>query len=172
MECGVNAVDGLSDRLGRWKVAKFRFGVDSRLGPESILRATVDFSDRRPEIWPNISRKVYRVHELGDGWADVTEGSKGGTWARERYEWSNPGIVRAMVQDSNIFQPGGIWELRVLPKEGGGSRIEVLYHRQARGLKGHLGGALMQLVGRKLAMWSLAQTLAKIEHDELGDSVQ
>src|SRR6266508_553412 len=122
----------------RWKMAKLSYGVDSKLGPDPILRATVDFSERRPEIWPNISRQFYRVHELGDCWADVTEGSKGGTWARERYEWPNPGTVRATVQDSNIFQPGGTWELRALPKEDGGTRIDVLYHRQARGLKGQL----------------------------------
>jgi hypothetical protein len=147
-------------------MAKHSFGVDSRLGPDPILRATVDFSVRRPEIWPNINRKIYRVHELGDCWAEVTEGSTGGVWARERYEWANPGVVRATVRDSNIFQPGGIWELRTLPKTDGGTRIDVLYHRQARGLKGHLVGALIQLVGRKPLTRSLAQTVAKIEHDE------
>jgi hypothetical protein len=167
--CGRDAGPTFGAR--RWKLAKLSYGVDSRLGPDPILRATVDFSERWPEIWPNVSRKFYRVHELGDCWAEVTEGSTGGTWARERYEWPNPGMVRATVQDSNIFQPGGIWELRARPKEGGGTRIDVLYHRQARGLKGHLGGALMQLLGRKLASWSLAQTMAKIEHDELGDSI-
>jgi hypothetical protein len=62
--------------------------------------------------------------------------------------------------------------VRALPKEGGGTRIDVLYHREATGLVGHLGGALMQLLGRLPLTWSLAQTVAKIEHDELGDSVQ
>ena len=149
-------------------MAKHSFGVDSRLGPEAVVNATVDFSERRPEIWPNISRKYYRVHQLGDRWADVTEGSVGGAWARERYEWPNPGVVRATVQDSNIFQPGGIWELRAVPKGGGGARIEVLYHRRAKGLAGHVAGALMQLIGRKPLTQSLAQTVARVERDKLG----
>src|SRR5213594_1214587 len=95
----------------RWKMAKLSYGVDSRLGPDPILRATVDFSIQRPaDIRPDL-RPSLRVHNLGDHWADVTEGSKGGTWARERYEWPNPGTVRATVQDSDIFRPGGVWEL-------------------------------------------------------------
>ena len=150
-------------------MANLNYGVDSSLGPEPILKATVDFSERRPEIWPAISRKFYRVHELGDRCAEVTEGSEvmGGVWARERYDWTTPGVVRATIQDSNVFQKGGVWELRTLPTEGGGTRIEVLNHRQAKGLKGHMIGAILQLSGRRMLADSLAQTMAKVERDAL-----
>jgi hypothetical protein len=150
-------------------MAKLNYGVDSRLGPEPLLSATVDFSARRPEIWPSISRKFYRVHELGDCCAEVTEGSDvmGGMWARERYDWTTPGVVRATIQDSNVFKRGGVWELRALPNGSGGTRIEVLNHRQAKGLRGHVIGALLQLSGRKMLTQSLAQTVAIVERKEL-----
>jgi len=150
-------------------MAKLNYGVDSTLAPEAILNATVDFSDRRPEIWPAISRKFYRVHDLGDCCAEVTEGSDvmGGMWARERYDWSQSGVVRATVQESNIFKSGGVWELRARPNEGGGTRVEVLNHRQAKGLKGLVIGAMLQLSGRKMLAESLAKTVAKVERDEL-----
>lgn len=150
-------------------MAKLNYGVDSTLGPESIVNATVDFSERRPEIWPAISRKFYRVHDLGVCCAEVTEGSDvmGGVWARERYDWSQSGVVRATVQESNIYKSGGVWELRTRSKEGGGTRIEVLNHRQAKGLKGHIIGAMLQLSGGKMLAKSLAQTVAKVERDAL-----
>jgi hypothetical protein len=146
-------------------MAKLNYGTDSKLGPQPILSAAVDFSEKRPEIWPAISRKFYRVHEIGDCCADVTEGSDfmGGIWTRERYEWSEPGLVRATVQDSNVFQKGGVWELRAVPTADGGTRIEVLNHRQAKGLKGHIMGALLQLTGRKVLGKSLEQTVAMVE---------
>lgn len=150
-------------------MAKLKYGVDSSLGPEPILSATVDFSERRPEIWPAISRKFYRVHQLGDCCAEVTEGSDvmGGVWARERYDWTTPGVVRATIQDSNVFKKGGVWELRTLPTEGGGTRIEVLNHRQAKGLKGRMIGAILQLTSRRMLAESLAQTVAKVERNAL-----
>ncbi len=149
-------------------MAKLSYGTDSKTQPEPILRAAVNFTERRPDYWPSISRKFYRVHELGDCSAEVTEGSDsmGGIWAREHYEWSQPGLVRATVQDSNVFQKGGVWELRALPKEGCGTRIEIVNHRQAKGLKGHVVGALLQLSGRKMLTESLARTVAIVERDE------
>jgi hypothetical protein len=144
---------------------RLSYGTDSRLGPQAILSATVDFSEKRPDIWPAVSRKFYRVHELGDCCAEVTEGSDvmGGIWARERYDWSQPGVVRATIQDSNVFQKGGVWELRTAPNGKGGTRIEVLNHRQAKGPKGHILGALLQLMGRQALTKSLEQTVALVE---------
>ena len=85
-----------------------QISTDSDLPADTVLAAITDFSSRRPTLWPNIDPGIYKVHEVGADWADVTEGSKfaGGVWARERYEWSVPGVVRATVQDSNIFKSG------------------------------------------------------------------
>lgn len=150
-------------------MAKLSYGTDSNTQPEPILRAAVDFTERRPEYWPNISRRFYRVHQLGDCWAEVTEGSDvmGGIWARERYDWSQSGVVRATVQESNIYKSGGVWEMRTRSKEGGGTRIDVLNHRQAKGIKGHVIGAMLQLSGGKMLAKSLAHTVAHVELDAL-----
>jgi hypothetical protein len=150
-------------------MAKLSYGTDSKTRPEPILRAAVNFTESRPDYWPSISRKFYRVHELGDCCAEVTEGSDvmGGMWARERYDWTTPGVVRATIQDSNIFKKGGVWELRAVPNGSGGTRIEVLNHRQAKGLRGHVIGAMLQLSGRKMLTESLAQTVDIVERDEL-----
>jgi len=94
----------------------------------------------------------------------------GGVWARERYEWSEPGLVRATVQDSNVFQKGGVWELRATPNGNGGTRIEVLNHRQAKGLKGHIIGALLQLTGRQALTKSLERTVALVERNAMAKS--
>src|SRR5438309_11245818 len=95
---------------------RIEFTVEGKVPPERGAAAATDFSERRPDLWPNISRRYYEVHDRGDTWAEVTEGSDvmGGIWARERYDWSTPGLVRGTVLDSNVFARG-IWELRVEP---------------------------------------------------------
>ena len=83
--------------------------VETSLPPERVKAALLDFSDRRPEIWPGIEPSQYEVYEVGETWADIKEGSKfpGTTiWARERYDWSDPDTVRWTVQESNFSAPG------------------------------------------------------------------
>lgn len=146
-------------------MSDFRFTVETDLAPEQVLAVATDFSERRPELWPSISRRYYKVHEVGDGWAVVTEGSDvaGGTWARERYEWSDR-YVRGTVQESNIFRAGGTWELRVMPRPRGGSQVESIYHRPPRGLKGHVMSWMMQLLGPRILRPALIRTLAAPSH--------
>ena len=147
-------------------MAKLSYGADSSISPDRVLSGTTDFTERRPEIWPNISRKYYEVHEVGKTSADVTEGSDlfGGIWARERYDWSNPNMVRATIQESNIFKQGGLWEMHVEGKDRG-SRVEVRYHRQAKGLKGRVVGALTQVMGRRVLTRDLNKTLDILERE-------
>ena len=90
------------------------FTTESALSPADIRAALTDFSDRRPALWPNLDPRFYQVHDLGENWADVTEGSSflGGIWERDRYDWSTPGVVRIDVVESNAFAPGSYWEYR------------------------------------------------------------
>jgi hypothetical protein len=145
---------------------KIEYSAESSAPPERVLAAATDFTERRPEIWPNISRKFYVVHERGDDWADVTEGSDsmGGVWARERYEWSEPNTVRATVSESNIFRDG-MWELRVEPNGSGGSRVHVVNDRRPKG-KGLLVAPFMLLGGKKFLTQHLRRTLGIIEAQE------
>lgn len=140
---------------------RIAFSIDSSVPAERVLAAGRDFSERRPELWPGIARELYQIHEVTDTYAEVTEGSNfmGKVWARERYEWPEPDLVRGVVQDSNIFQPGGIWEMRVTPKDGG-SHIGVVNHRRGKGVKGRFILGLVGVIGRFVLPQDFKKTLA------------
>jgi hypothetical protein len=145
-------------------MANVTFSIDSELPAEAVLAMATDFSENRLRYWPNIDPKVYKLHGKSTTSADVTEGSAmlGGIWARESYDWSEPHTVRATVQDSNAFQPGGIWQLRATPRPEGGCHIEVVNHRVARGLKGSVIGAMLTLMGSQVLPKQFRQTLDRM----------
>jgi hypothetical protein len=147
-------------------MVEVRFDVETPLPPERVLAAVTDFSERRPEIWSGIDPKQYRVHALGEGFAEVTEGGRefGGIWARERYDWSSPDRVIARVLDSNVFRPGSRWELRVQPTPAGGSRVEWTSLRQPNSLKGRLVVLALRIAGRRHLRGYLRQTLSRLEN--------
>lgn len=154
-------------------MARVAFTIDSDLAAETVLAVATDFSEKRPHYWPTIDPKVYRVHRTTATSAEVTEGSAvfGGIWAREAYDWSEPRTVCATVQDSNVFRPGGRWQLRVTPRREGGCRIDVLNHRQARRIKGRVVGAMLTLMGAKVLPKQLRQTLDIVSKEAAAGSV-
>ena len=147
-------------------MAIIQISADSDLPADKILAAITDFTPRRPTLWPNLDPGIYEVHEVGADWALVTEGTNvaGGVWARERYDWSVPGVVRATVQDSNIFK-SGFWEMKVA-SDGTRTHIEIHQDRQAKGFKGHLMGVAMALIGRRVYRQDLAKVLANLRDDQ------
>ena len=113
--------------------------------PDVVLGALVDFSDRRPQVWPETSHPtVYEVHSLDATEADVTEGLPF-AWSRERYDWSEPGVVRLTQVDSNVAHDGSI-QYR-LEADGAGTRIVCDRHRSFVGWRGRLAGTLMTVTG-------------------------
>jgi hypothetical protein len=136
---------------------RIEFSLDSDVPADRVFAAITDFSDRRPDLWPNLSRKYYEVHGTGENWAEATEGTEvlGGVWGKERYEWS-PGEIKATVIDSNICT-SGTWEMRVSERVGG-SHIEVVNHREFKG-KGLLLAAGLVLFGRSVLRRDLEKTL-------------
>ncbi|HWQ24416.1 MAG TPA: SRPBCC family protein [Gaiellaceae bacterium] len=143
-------------------MARVEFELESPLRPEAVISGLVDFSERRPELWPAIDPSVYRVHAVGADWAEVTEGSAvfGGIWARERYDWSQPGIVRATIQDSNVWHPGGTWTLRAEPGPDGGSRLTVIRDRRAKGARGRVLEGLLRVAGARMLAAELGKAPA------------
>jgi hypothetical protein len=112
---------------------------DSTAPAERVLEAARDFSPRRAERWPDVHVEHLHVHETGDSWADITEGNPwpiGFVWERLRYDWSEPGAVKGIVTDSNIFKPGSTWEIHAAPCDSGGSRVEVIAVRHLSGVRG------------------------------------
>ncbi len=138
--------------------------LDTTASPERVIDALTDFSPRRLELWPNIDREYFKVNNLGEKSAEVTEGSPvlGGVWERARYDWSRPGTVRIEVQDSNAFAPGSFWVYQVTPANGG-SHVRMEFERRPRNLKGWFTSALLSLFGKKIFSKSLRETLRRLE---------
>jgi len=136
-----------------------QFEVKSPMEPEAVLEALTNFSEHRPELWPAIDPKVYRVHEMTASSALVTEGTDvmGGIWATELYEWDGLGMVRATIQESNFWHPGGTWELTAARLSGGGSILKVTRNRRPKNAKSYVFEVMMRVVGARI----LARELLK-----------
>jgi hypothetical protein len=143
-------------------VPRIHFRVETKLRPEAVLAALTDFTDHRAEVWPNIDREHYRLHESGPHWAIVTEGSSvaGGVWERNRYDWDEAGHGLAVkTLDSNTWADGSRWDYRMTPSPAGGTLIDVDVTRIGRGLKGRMLGAALGLVGRRRLRSDLERVL-------------
>jgi hypothetical protein len=136
--------------------------VDTDVRPERMMEAATDFSERRPELWPNISREFWQLHDHGSNCAEATEGSPA-VWARERYEWSADRVV-GTTQDSNVWQPGGTWTLTVEPGQDAGSHIHIDVDRRWKG-RGWLFAFPVALFDQQMFKRNLQKTL-----DVLADS--
>ncbi len=122
-------------------VENTRYELSVPFPPDVVLGALLDFSDRRPRVWPETSHPaVYEVHSLDATHAEVTEGVPF-AWSRERYDWSEPGVVRLTQLDSNVARNGSI-QYRV-EASGAGTRIVCDRHRAFFGWRGRLAGLLM-----------------------------
>ena len=142
----------------------------SRLSPERVLSAGYDFSARRAEIFPAVSTQHMEVHELSQTSADVTEGTPAGVginWERCRYDWSQPGSVKAIVTDSNVYRPpDSSWELRATPTETG-SKVEMIWIRDfTHDARGRIFGTLFRLAGKPIFTHDAKRTIRNLERLE------
>ena len=151
-------------------MARIHYEADGDVSAERFIAALTDFSSRRPALWPNLSPAYFKVNELGDTWADVQEGTDllGGVWARERYDWSQPGRVTLTLIESPSFRPGTVTDYRVTAREGGGCHVSVDFQRIATSLTGRIVGAMVQLGGRRRFATDLRTTLARLALPEPG----
>jgi len=134
--------------------------------PEVFVAALTDFGPHRGTIWGNSSDGHLVVHDKGDTWADVTEGTDvGGIWQRYRYDWSEPGVVRLTVTDSNAFGPGSFWEYRLTPVGGGEERtqIQLTICRNPTTRKGKLFDLVLGVVGKTYFGRDLRRTIRRLE---------
>ena len=136
-----------------------------------ILLAGTDFSAQRAKVWSNVSKKRLEVHERGDTYADVTESATGiawFAWERSRYDWSHAGAIRQTVTDSNVLMPNSSWELRVTPRDDGGSEVAMTLERRFRGSPaGGFGYVVNHLFGRRGWNWYLRSALRAVEQESL-----
>ena len=142
-----------------------KVSAETSLLPQRVLEAARDFSDRRADVWPNVRARHLEVNQRGETFAEVTEGTwvVGLFWERNRYEWSEPGSVKATVIDSNIFQTGSTWELRATGRDGGSDVAMVLHRGFRSGPKGRIASVVHHTVGKWLWGRFLRGALAVIE---------
>ena len=67
-------------------MAHIEFSIRTDAPPDAVRAALLDFSERRPELWPGLPRHQYVIYEATETWADIREGYKGPIWVREHYE--------------------------------------------------------------------------------------
>jgi polyketide cyclase/dehydrase/lipid transport protein len=135
-------------------MTEIRVVTDSPLPAERVLAAARDFSLRRAEVFPAVRIEHFEVHDLGDVWADVTEGTPAGigvNWERCHYDWSQPGSVKATVTSSNVYAASGSsWELRATPTDAG-SEVEMIWVREfTSSSRGRIFGTLFRLIGKPI----------------------
>lgn len=141
------------------------FTIDSPVPAGMVVSALTDFSDRRPELWPNLDPEVYRVDELRPTSAVVREGQRQPRlWALEEYDWSTPGTVTWTARDSNFCTAGSFMSARVEAAPDGGSRVHITWSRSGVGAKGKAIVALMRLTGGRPLAKSLGAALAALSH--------
>jgi hypothetical protein len=142
--------------------------ADTPIAADRVLAAARDFTAHRAELWPDVHLSHFRVHDIGDTYADVTEGNPwpiGIVWERLRYDWSSPGSLRGVVIDSNLFYPGSTWELHAAPSLNG-SRVHIVAQRNLRPIRGWLTYPFFPLgLARQSVAEHLRHFLRTVERD-------
>jgi len=140
--------------------------LETSAAPEQVRAALIDFSERRPEIWPGLTASLYEVYSVGETSAEVKEGTKlpwGPFWARERYDWSDPDTVRWTVQESNFSEPGTTISATLRRREDGGTRIELHWERKGSTFLGKVAARMIALTNGKPVTASFQKALRKLE---------
>jgi hypothetical protein len=129
-------------------MAKFVVGLDTAATPDQVRDALIDFTERRTEIWKGLSKKKFEVYEQGEQHAIVREGNdRPDVWARERYDWSKPGVVRWDVIESNFCNPGSYVQVSFDHGANGGTHAEIEWSRTGSNTFGKMVVAMMKVVG-------------------------
>lgn len=115
------------------------FDIETPATPEQIRTAMLDFTERRPELWPGLAAKYYEVLSVGEAEAEIKEGTgfPWNVWAREHYDFSDPNTIEWTVQESNFCTAGSGVKISVAPS-GSGSLVHVVWRREPTTLKGRI----------------------------------
>ena len=133
--------------------------------PQQFLDALTDFGPHRSEVWANSKPEFLVVHDRGDTWADVTEGSKaaGAVWERLRYDWSNPSDIVLTTTDSNTWGNGSGHRYTLTQAANGSTSVRTVIVRNGISTKGRIIAALLTVLGTTLIRANMRKTLRAIE---------
>ena len=141
----------------------FDYSVESKAEPQRFIDAATDFTQARLRLWPNLSPNRYHVYEVGDHTADIGEGTGPG-YGRFKYEWSDS-TVRAVATEATATKPGAVWEMKVSPREGGGTHVDVHQELEFTGPIGLMFSLTVGLSGgAKFFEKGFMKTVALLEH--------
>jgi len=149
---------------------KVEFDLETSVSPERVRAALLDFSDRRPEIWPGIEPSLYEVFSVGETTAEVKEGSKmpGMTvWAKEHYDWSAPDLITWTVRESNFCTAGSYVSAAIAPRAGGGSSIHLTWNRTPTTFTGRVAAFMIKATRGRPLRASMEKAFKKIEEGSL-----
>jgi hypothetical protein len=147
-------------------MAKFEADVETTLPAEAVRQALLDFSERRPDVWPRLARALYEVYSVGETTAEIKEGTRtpfGAFWAREHYDWSDARTVRWTVRESNFCAPGSFVSATVHPHDGGGTRVHVHWERRGTSLAGRLVTQLIVATKGRPVIGSFVRAFRRLE---------
>jgi hypothetical protein len=150
-------------------VPKVEFDMETSVPPDEVRAALLDFTERRPQIWPSIEPSLYEVYEVSDTWADIKEGNKmpgGVVWAKEHYDWSKPDVVTWTVRESNFCAPGSYVSTAIAPRGDGGSRIHVVWNRTPTSMAGRMATVLIVATRGMPVKASIRKALDKLQGDQ------
>ena len=132
--------------------------------PDVFTAALTDFGPGRAGVFGNTATDGLQVHDRGETWAEVTEGSATGpVWQRSRYDWATPGEVRIDVLDSNAFGPGSRWLYRVTPAADGGADIDLSIVRVPNSTTGRVLDLVLKVGGGVFFSRDLRRTVHTLE---------
>lgn len=130
--------------------------------PEQFVAGLTDFGPGRATLFPNSTDSNLTVHEQGETYADVTEGSKG-IWERLRYDWSDPHHIVLTTTDSNLWGGASGHTYTLTPKPDGTTDITVVTVRDGKNLRGRLLAGLLAAGGKGMIVKAFDATVKAIE---------
>ncbi|MEV5646800.1 hypothetical protein AB0L57_00990 [Nocardia sp. NPDC052254] len=136
--------------------------ANTTVTPQQFIAGLTDFGPGRSELFGNSADDQLKVHDSGDGFADVTEGSSG-AWETLHYDWSNPAHVVLTTTDSNAWgrHSGHTYDLTT--RADGTTDIDYTVVREGKNLRGWALETVLSTVGRGALPKAFRNSVTAIE---------
>ena len=152
-----------SDELeNRALTSSIHFSQTTTSTAEQFIAGLTDFGPGRSKLFTNSADSYLKVHDIGPGYADVTEGSAG-IWERLYYDWTNPERVVLTTTDSNTWGIGSGHIYTFKRQPNGTTRVDLVIVRGGKNLKGLALGLLLRTAGKGVLQRAFENSVKAIE---------